>query len=200
MRSAETVLGIIHERGRRGLPLTDLYRQLFNRELYLLAYGKIARNAGALTPGATAETADGMSLAKIDAIIAALRCERYRWTPVRRTYIEKRGSTKKRPLGIPTWSDKLLQEVLRLLLEAYYEPQFRPSSHGFRPGRGCHTALGEIYHRWVGTKWFVEGDIARCFDSLDHGVRLAILREKLHDNRFLRLLATLLQAGYLEEW
>jgi group II intron reverse transcriptase/maturase len=200
MRSAETVLGIIHERGRRGLPLTDLYRQLFNRELYLLAYGKIARNAGALTPGATAETADGMSLAKIDAIIAALRCERYRWTPVRRTYIEKRGSTKKRPLGIPTWSDKLLQEVLRLLLEAYYEPQFRPSSHGFRPQRGCHTALGVIYHRWVGTKWFVEGDIARCFDSLDHGVLVAMLREKLHDNRLVRLLANLLQAGYLEEW
>jgi len=160
MRSAETVLGITRDRGRRGLPLEDLYRQLFNRDLYLLAYGKIARNAGALTPGATAETVDGMSLAKIDALIDAVRHERYRWTPVRRTYIEKKGSTKKRPLGILTWSDKLLQEVLRLLLEAYYEPQFRLTSHGFRPGRGCHTALGEIYHRWVGTKWFIEGDIS----------------------------------------
>ena len=164
MRNAETVLGIIHNRGRRGLPLEDVYRQLFNPELFLLAYGRISRNAGAMTPGVTAETVDGMSLAKIGRLIDALRHETYRWTPVRRIYIEKKGSAKKRPLGVPTWSDKLLQEVIRLILEAYYEPQFSPASHGFRPARGCHTALDEIYHRWVGTKWFVEGDIARCFD------------------------------------
>src|SRR5215212_3113299 len=200
MRSAATVLGIIRDRGKRGLPLEDLYRQLFNRDLYLLDYGKIARNAGALTPGATTETVDGMSLAKIDAMIDAVRHERYRWTPVRRTYIEKKGSTKKRPLGILTWSDKLLQEVVRLILEAYYEPQFNPASHGFRPARGCHTALDEVYHRWVGTKWFVEGDIAGCFDSLDHPVLGSILREKVHDNRFLRLIGNLLRAEYLEEW
>jgi group II intron reverse transcriptase/maturase len=200
MRNAETVLGIIRERGRRGLPLEDLYRQLFNPRLYLLAYGRIYRNAGAMTPGATPETVDGMSLEKIGAIIDALRHERYRWTPVRRVYIEKKHSTKKRPLGIPSWSDKLLQEVLRLILEAYYEPQFSPTSHGFRPHRGCHTALDEIAHTWVGTTWFVEGDICACFDSLDHTVLMSILREKLHDNRFLRLIETLLQAGYLEEW
>jgi retron-type reverse transcriptase len=121
MRDAETVLGIIRERGRRGLPLADVYRQLFNPGLYLLAYGKIATNAGALTPGATAETADGMCLATIDRIIALLRQERYRWTPVRRVQIPK-SNGKLRPLGIPTWSDKLLQEVIRLILEAYYEP------------------------------------------------------------------------------
>jgi group II intron reverse transcriptase/maturase len=200
MRSAETILGIIRERGRRGLPLEDIYRQLFNPQLYLLAYGRISRNAGALTPGTTSETADGMTLAKIEAIIEALRFERYRWTPVRRTYIEKKGSTKKRPLGIPTWSDKLLQEVLRLILEAYYEPQFSDHSHGFRPQRGCHTALTTIYHRWVGTKWFIEGDIKECFPSLDHTVLLATLGEKLRDGRFLRLIANLLAAGYLEDW
>ena len=102
--------------------------------MYLRAYGKIYRNDGAMTPGATAETVDGMSLAKIQAIIEALRDERYRWTPVRRVYIDKKGSTKKRPLGLPSWSDKLVQEVIRSLLEAYYEPQFSPRSHGFRPG------------------------------------------------------------------
>src|SRR5579864_3883035 len=123
-----------------------------------------------------------MSTAKIDAIIEAVRFERYRWTPVRRTYIPKPNG-KKRPLGIPSWSDKLLQEVIRLILEAYYEPQFSTTSHGFRPHRGCHTALGEIAHKWVGTTWFVEGDIAACFDSLDHMVLLARLREKLHDQR-----------------
>src|SRR6266540_676114 len=119
-----TILHVIRERGRRCLPLERVYRLLFNRELYLLAYGRIYRNAGAMTPGTTPETVDGMSLAKIDAVIEALRFERYRWTPVRRTYIEKKGSTKKRPLGIPAWSDKLVQEVIRLILDAYYDPQF----------------------------------------------------------------------------
>lgn len=200
MRNAATVLSIIRARGSRGLPLEDVYRQLFNPTLYLLAYRKISANAGALTPGATPETADGMSLKKIQAIIERLRAERYRWTPVRRVYIEKKGSTKKRPLGLPTWSDKLLQEVLRLILEAYFEPQFSPRSHGFRPQRGCHTALGEIHRQWAGTAWFLEGDISGCFDSLDHTVLLALLREKIHDNRFLRLIEHLLKAGYLEAW
>jgi group II intron reverse transcriptase/maturase len=141
-----------------------------------------------------------MSLAKIEAIIVALRQERYRWTPVRRTYIEKKGASKKRPLGLPTWSDKLLQEVLRLILEAYYEPQFSDHSHGFRPGRGCHTALQEIYHQWHGTVWFIEGDISDCFGSLDHSIMRSILAEKIHDGRFLRLIDGLLRAGYLEDW
>lgn len=200
MRTAETVLGVIHERGKKGLPLEDLYRQLYNPNLYLLAYGRIYRNAGAMTPGSTKETVDGMSLAKIETIIDALRHEKYRWTPARRIYINKKNSKKKRPLGIPTWSDKLLQEVMRLILEAYYEPQFSPASHGFRSHRGCHTALQEIYHKWVGTKWLIEGDIAQCFDALDHKILLSMLHEKIRDNRFLRLIDYLLRAGYLEDW
>ncbi len=199
MRNAETILGIIRDRGRQGLPLERVYRLLFNRELFLLAYGRIAKNAGALTPGATAETADGMSLAKIDAIIEALRFERYRWTPARRVYIPK-ANGKTRPLGLPTWSDKLVQEVIRLILDAYYEPQFSAHSHGFRPGRGCHTALKEVYINWQGTTWFIEGDISACFDSLDHQVLLDTLAENIHDGRFLRLVGELLKAGYLEDW
>jgi group II intron reverse transcriptase/maturase len=199
MRTAETVLSIIRERGRRGLPLERLYRQLYNRDLYLRAYGKLYANKGAMTPGATSETVDGMSLAKIDNIIEALQQERYRWTPVRRTYIPK-SSGKRRPLGLPSWSDKLLQEVIRSLLEGYYEPQFSDHSHGFRPGRGCHTALQEITRRWRGVKWFVEGDIRACFDRIDHTVLLSVLRKNIHDNRFIRLIGNLLKAGYLEEW
>jgi group II intron reverse transcriptase/maturase len=200
MRDAATVLEIIRERGRRGLPLERVYRCLFNPDLYLLGYGKIYRNAGAMTPGTTGETVDGMNLGKIETIIGALRQERYRWTPVRRTYIEKKGTAKKRPLGVPTWSDKLLQEVIRLILEAYYEPQLSDRSHGFRPGRGCHTALQEIYHQWHGTVWFIEGDITDCFGSLDHSITRSILAEKIRDGRFLRLIDGLLQAGYLEDW
>jgi group II intron reverse transcriptase/maturase len=199
MRNAETILDIIRERGRRKLPLEGIYRQLYNRDLYLRAYSRLYRNDGAMTPGATDETVDGMTLTKIDAIITALRNERYRWTPVRRTQIPKK-SGKLRALGLPTWSDKLLQEVIRSLLEAYYEPQFSQHSHGFRAGRGCHSALEEITQHWRGVKWYVEGDISRCFDSLDHEVMRSILQENLRDNRFLRLLSNLFKAGYLEDW
>src|SRR5256886_13577270 len=120
MQSAEVVLGVLRERGRKGLPCTELYRQLFNPQMYLLAYGRIYANKGAMTPGATGETVDGMSLEKIQTIVDTLRGERYRWTPTRRVYIEKKGSSKKRPLGLPTWSDKLVAEVVRMLLDAYY--------------------------------------------------------------------------------
>ena len=137
MRTAATILSIMRDRGRRGLPVEGLYRQLYNPDLYLRAYAKLYPNKGALTPGITPETVDGMSRRKIDAIIEAVRFERYRWTPVRRTYIPKKNG-KRRALGMPSWSDKLLQEVIRSLLEAYYESQFSACSHGFRPGRGTH--------------------------------------------------------------
>jgi len=199
MQSAETVLDVLRERGRRGLPLNELYRQLFNPQLYLLAYGRIYSNKGAMTPGPDAETADGMTLGKIERIIDALRHERYRFKPVRRHYIPKKDG-KQRPLGLPSWSDKLLGEVMRLLLEAYYEPQFSAHSHGYRPARGCHTALSEVAINWTGTTWFIEGDISRCFDQLDHQVMVNTLREKIDDNRFVRLIGQMLAAGYLEDW
>jgi retron-type reverse transcriptase len=163
MRNAEAVLDIIRKRGERGLPLEDVYRQLYNPDLYLRAYGRLYRNEGAMTTGTTPETVDGMSLKKVGAIIERLRHERHRWTPARRTYIPK-ANGKRRPLGIPTWSDKLLQEVVRSILEAYYEPQFSDRSHGFRPGRGCHSALNEVYFTWKNTAWFIEGDIKGCFE------------------------------------
>ncbi|HVQ52933.1 MAG TPA: reverse transcriptase domain-containing protein, partial [Mycobacterium sp.] len=199
MQNATTVLDVIGKRGRKGLPISRLYRQLFNPQLFLLAYGRIYANKGAMTPGVTGETVDGMSLAKIETIIDALRDERYRWRPVKRIYIPKKNG-KQRPLGLPTWSDKLVAEVVRLLLEAYYEPQFSDRSHGFRPGRGCHTALSEVVDLWKGTHWFIEGDISDCFGSLDHQVMLSILSEKIHDGRFLHLIDRMLKAGYLEDW
>src|SRR3954447_18722949 len=101
---------------------------------------------------------------------------------------------------MPTWSDKLLQEVMRSILDAYYEPQFSPTSHGFRPERGCHTALRDIVIGWTGTVWLIEGDIKGCFDNIDHSVLLSTLREKIHDSRFLILIENLLKAGYLEDW
>jgi len=199
MQSAATVLGVLRERGRRGLPLERLYRQLFNPQLYLLAYGRIYASHGAMTPGADGETADGMSLAGAGRIIDALRHERYRFAPVQRAWIPKKNG-KKRPLGLPSWSDKIVGEVIRLLLEAYYEPRFSGRSHGFRPGRGCHTALRDVAETWTGTTWFIESDISDCFGSPGHEILLGILAETIHDNRFLRLIKQMLQAGYLEDW
>ena len=198
MQSAETLLKVYQDRGCRGLPLARVYRQLFQTDLYLCSYGKLYRNQGAMTPGTTPENVDGMSLRKIQRIIEALRAEKFRWTPVRRTEIpKKKGGT--RPLGLPTWSDKLVQNVLRTLLEAYYEPQFRDASHGFRPGRGCHTALARV-HSWKAVSWFIEGDISKCFDRINHNVLLKILGERIHDGRLLRLISNLLKAGYLDDW
>lgn len=199
MQNAETVLDVLRDRGGRGLPLERLYRQLFNPDLYLRAYGRIYSNKGAMTPGSCGDTADGMSTAKIGRIIDALRHERYRFRPVARVYIPKRNG-KRRPLGLPSWSDKLVGEVVRLLLEAYYEPRFSDDSHGFRPRRGCHTALSTIADTWTGTTWFIEGDISDCFGSMDHDLMIEALAEKIHDNRFLRLMRNMLQAGYMEDW
>ena len=199
MQTAEVVLNVLRERGRKGLPCMQLYRQMFNEDLYLLAYGNIYSNDGAMTPGVGEETADGMSEAKIEQITGLMRREKYRFSPARRVYIPKKNG-RLRPLGMPTWSDKLVGEVVRLLLEAYYDPQFSDSSHGFRKSRGCHTALREIGSTWTGTTWFIEGDISDCFGSLDHDILLGIMAEKIHDNRFLRLMRHMLKAGYLEEW
>ncbi|HEO8607486.1 TPA: reverse transcriptase [Streptococcus suis] len=198
MRTAKTILTVIHERGKQDKPLERVYKLLFNRELYLIAYAKLYPNNGAMTKGVTEETIDGMSIQKIDMIIEQLRQETYYWRPARREYIPKKNG-KHRPLGIPVWSDKLLQEVIRMILEAYYEPQFSEHSHSFRPKRGCHTALQEI-QTWKGTRWFIEGDISSYFDTIDHGVLITMLSRQIQDGRFIRLIKNMLEAGYLDDW
>lgn len=198
MRTAKTILTVIHERGKQDKPLERVYKLLFNRELYLIAYAKLYPNNGAMTKGVTEETIDGMSIQKIDMIIEQLRQENYYWRPARREYIPKKNG-KHRPLGIPVWSDKLLQEVIRMILEAYYEPQFSEHSHGFRPKRGCHTALQEI-QTWKGTRWFIEGDISSYFDTIDHDVLITMLSRQIQDGRFIRLIKNMLEAGCLDDW
>jgi group II intron reverse transcriptase/maturase len=203
MQKAEIVLNVVSDRGKQNLPLERIYRMLFIKELYLMAYHNIYANKGATTKGVTDETVDGMSEDKIDAIIEYVRKEAYHWTPVKRVYIRKNKiNTKKRPLGLPIWSDKLLQEVIRIILSAYYDPQFSDKSHGFREGRGCETALEAIRAKdgWKSIKWFIEGDISDCFGSIDHDILLHIIAEKINDNRFLRLISNFLKSGYMEDW
>ena len=180
---------------------TKLYRLLYKEELYLVAYERIKSAPGNLTPGSDGETIDGFSLKAIRQIIQEMRSERFQFKPVRTVYLPKPNG-KMRKLGIPSTRDKIVQEVIRLILECIYDspsgPYFHETSHGFRPNRSCHTALREIRGKWSATNWFVEGDVQACFDEIDHGVLVNVLRKKLRDERFLNLIWKLLRAGYLD--
>ena len=200
MLSASKYLCIINERGKRKLPLKRVYRNLRQRGLLLKAYENLYDNRGATTAGSDPnDTIQGMSVAKIDVIVQQLHDGVYRWKPARRIYVPK-ANGQKRPIAIPCWSDKLVQEAIRLILEAYYEPQFRDCSHGFRPQRSCHTALKQVKTQWTGTKWFIEGDLKGCYDNISKSKLLALLAQRIQDNRFLKLLREMLDAGYIENW
>ena len=199
MLTTEQYLNLINRRGLAGKPLKRVYGNMVKQiDLFINAYGKLYANRGAMTPGVDGDTVDGFSLKKVEGLIQELKDRTFRWTPVRRTYRPK-GNGKQRPLGIPTWKDKVVQEVIRVILEAYYEPQFSDMSHGFRPNRSCHTALGDIKY-WRGTTWFIEGDIKGCFDSISHTKLVEILGRHIKDSSFLKLINAMLKAGYLEDW
>lgn len=178
---------------------TRLYRYLLRPDIYYVAYQHLYSNKGAGTKGVTDDTADGFSEIYIENIIEALKNEMYQPKPVRRTYIKK-SNGKMRPLGLPVFTDKLIQEAIRMILEAIYEPIFSDYSHGFRPARSCHTALAQIKKEFTGARWFIEGDIKGCFDNINHAVLIGIINQKIKDARFLKLIRLFLKAGYMEDW
>ena len=200
MRSPERVLNSLNEHSKdSSYKFERLYRILFNEELFYVAYQKIASNGGSTTKGSDGRSIDEMSLARIETLIASLKDESYQPHPSRRVHIPKKNG-KTRPLGIPAFEDKLVQEVVRMILEAIYEGHFETTSHGFRPTRSCHTALLHIQKTFSGAKWFIEGDIKGFFDNIDHDVLVGILRERISDDRFIRLIRKFLKAGYVEDW
>lgn len=200
MRSPERVLNSLNEHSKdSNYKFERLYRILFNEELFYVAYQKIASNGGSTTKGSDGRSIDEMSLARIKTLIASLKDESYQPHPLRRVHIPKKNG-KTRPLGIPAFEDKLVQEVVRMILEAIYEGHFETTSHGFRPKRSCHTALLHIQKTFSGAKWFIEGDIKGFFDNIDHDVLVGILRERISDDRFIRLIRKFLKAGYVEDW
>lgn len=200
MRNSEKVLNSLAEHSQSSdYKFERLYRILFNEEMYYVAYQRIYAKKGNMTKGSDGKTIDHMSLSRIEQLITALKDESYQPKPSRRIYIPKKNG-KKRPLGIPAFDDKLVQEVVRMILEAIYEKNFEISSHGFRPKKSCHTALAQIQKSFNGAKWFIEGDIKGFFDNINHDVMINILRERITDERFIRLIRKFLNAGYIEDW
>jgi RNA-directed DNA polymerase len=186
----------ISQQGKR---INGLFRLMENPELWIQAYAKINPNKGAMTKGVDNSTMDGFSTERVANLIELLKEGRYHFKPVRRVYIPK-ANGKKRPLGVPTADDKLVQEVVRTLLEQIYEGIFSRNSHGFRPQRSCHTALKQIQRSWKGTKWIVEVDIQGFFDNIDHRIMIRLLEKRIDDRRFINLIKAMLRAGYLENW
>src|SRR5258707_1646603 len=192
MRRLEA-LGTISKQGKR---INGLFRLLEDRVLWYEAYARIYANKGALTPGVDGVTLDGFSEERVASIMTRLKKGTYRFQPTRRVYIPKKNG-KKRPLGISSGDDKLVQEVVRIILERIYEPIFEDSSHGFRPGRSPHTALTQIGEQWQSVKWLVDMDIQDYFTTIDHELLVELLKKKIDDTRILRLTKTMPHSGYL---
>jgi group II intron reverse transcriptase/maturase len=201
MQKAEIVLSITEQKAKSNVnyKFDRLYRNFFNPDFFLKAYAKIYAKEGNMTSGSDGSTIDGFGLERISKAIEALKSEKYYFKPARRVYIPKKNGSK-RPLGIPSFMDKIVQDISRSLLESIFEPQFSPNSHGFRPNRSCHTALKQIKREWTGIKWVIEGDIKGFFDNIDHNILLEILKEKILDGRFIELVRRMLIAGYIDDW
>lgn len=201
MRESEDILSVLSEVTKKNngeYKLENVYRLLYNKNLFYTALDQIYSNKGADTVGMDNDTIDGVSDKKLDNIIESLKNESYKPKAVRRTYIPKKNG-KQRPLGIPSFSDKLVQKVMTMILESIYEPIFKETSHGFRPSKGCHTAIMKVKEEWTGVTWVVEGDIKGFFDNVNHDVLINILRKKIRDERFLNLVRKFLKAGYIED-
>lgn len=185
---------------RKGRKVNGLFRLLTNPEvLWKQAYANIYSNKGAMTKGVNDNTLDGFSEERANHLIGMLVNRQYCPKPVRRTYLPKKNG-KMRPLGIPTGDDKLVQEVVRIILEQIYEPIFSDYSHGFRPGKSCHTALRQVVRPWNGIKWIIEFDIKGFFDNINHTKLIEILKKKIDDKRLIELMRKMLKAGYVKNW
>lgn len=200
MRNPMNILNSLASHSKNGdYVFQRIYRLLYNPEMYFRAYQNIYAKQGNMTSGTDNKTIDEMSIARINNLIDKLKDERYKPNSARRVYIPKKNG-KTRPLGIPSFDDKLLQEVIRMILESIYEGYFEDTSHGFRPNRSCHTALSCVQRYYTGCKWFIEGDIEAFFDKINHDTLISILSERIKDERFLRLIRKFLNAGYIEDW
>lgn len=195
-KDPKTILKILSGNNGR---INDLYRYLYIPEFYQIAYNNIYSKPSQMTPASDGSTIDGMSMERINKLIQSLRDRSYQPTPLRRVQIPKKsGGT--RPISIPSFEDKLVQEIIRMILEALYDHTFLECSHGFRPNRSCHTALDYVKRKFQGTKWWIDCDIKGCFDNINHQKLIQILAERIKEQKFLSLINKFLKAGYIENW
>ena len=200
MRSPKVILENLQKHSKEeSYKYERLYRNLYNEDFYLQALQNIYSHKGAMTPGIDGLTLDGYGKERVERIIRAVKNHSYQPNPVRRQYIKKKNG-KLRPLGISSSDDKLVEEVIKMILESIYDTTFSHYSHGFRPNRSCHTALLQLQHNFTGVKWFVEGDIKSYFDTIDHHILVSILRKRIKDEAFIELIWKFLKAGYMENW
>ena len=177
-----------------------LHRLLCQPEFLLLAKTRVEKNKGANTPGVDGQVMTDITDQTIEKLSQQLADGSYQPQPVRRTYIPKKGSHKRRPLGIPASRDKIVEAGLALILEVLYEPLFRGCSHGYRPGRSQITAIRQVSNAYrAGATWIIEGDLENCFGSLPHGVILNCLRKRIRDERLIEVIRRLLKAGVMEQ-
>lgn len=200
MRNPETILNnLVKSADKKDYKFQRLYRNLFNKEFYIVAYTRLAHKGSNFTKGISDIAIDRFSLKRVDELIGQMRTEKYQPKSARLMHILK-SNGKRRRLGISNFNDKLVQEVIKMILEAIYEKTYSQNSHGFRPNRSCHTALVEIKCNFIGSRWFIKGDIHSFVNNMNHHILINLLRKKIEDKRFLRLIWKFLRAGYAEEW
>ena len=168
----------------------------------LEAYRRTRKDGAAGVDGQTAADYEADLLGNLQGLLDRAKSGAYWAPPVRRVYIPKgAGTNETRPLGIPTFEDKVLQRATVMVLEAIYEQDFYPCSYGFRPGRSAHQALRDLWQQTMqsGAGWILEVDIRKFFDTLDHAQLRTLLRQRVRDGVLLRLIDKWLNAGVLEE-
>ncbi len=169
-------------------------------DLLRIAYKKLSTNKGALTPGPYGDTPDGFSEEKIQIISKKILNGTYTWSPIKRIMIPKPGKTTKRPLGIPEFTDKLIQETIRMTLESIYEPHFNNinCNSGFRPNRDCAYAIRKIRQKAQFATQVIEGDIVGAYNNVNHPILMKLLSKRIKDKKFLKLLWNGLKSGIIE--
>ena len=188
---SEIILSMLR-RGQDGR-YVNAFEVLSSVTVLKLAYETIKSKPGNMVRGSTSETLDGITLEWFEKTSERLRWETYKLKPGRRVYIPK-ANGKLRPLGISSPRDKIIQQAMNMVLETILEPKFLDTSHGFRPYRGCHTAL-ETIRSWKGVPWIIEGDIKSFFDSIDHHLLEGLLEKHFHEKRLFAFYWRLVQAG-----
>ncbi|OOB79389.1 MAG: hypothetical protein BEN19_07695 [Epulopiscium sp. Nuni2H_MBin003] len=199
MRNPKIILDILTQNAlKEDYKYNRLYRNLYNEEFYYMAYNKISSTKDNMTEGSDNKTIGSMNKERIYKLIESIKDESYKPNPAKKIYIPKKNEDEKL-LGLPSIDDKIIQEIIKNILQSIYEPQFSNNSHAFRPNRSCHTALMDISKNSE-VKWYIKGDIKSFFDNIDYHILISILKENIQDERFINLIWKFLRAGYLENW